>query len=78
MNDRDYIRKEAEMLYNYIIEDKEKFDTKKQVYGRILNNIKGTVQCQIGEIEELEISIEEVKNIIKDIVDNNPKQIKYK
>ena len=75
MDDRAYIRKEAEILYNYIIEDKEKFDNKKQVYGRIVSSIKEIVKCQIGGIEELEISLEEVKEIIKDIVDNNPKQI---
>lgn len=78
MDDREYIRKEAEILYNYIIEDKEKFDNKKQVYGRILSSIRGIVKCQIGGIEELEISLEEVKEIIKDIVDNNPKQIEYR
>lgn len=78
MDDRDYIRKETEILYNYIIEDREKFDNKKQVYGRILNSIKGIVKCQIGGLEELEISIEEVKEIIKDIVDNSSKQIEYK
>lgn len=78
MDDRDYIRKEAEILYNYIIEDGEKFDNKKQVYARIYNSIKGAVSCQIGGMESLDISIDEVKEIIKDVVDNNINKIEYK
>lgn len=71
MNDKDYIRKEAEILYKYIIEDREKFDTKKHIYARIYNSIKGSISCQIGNIEQLEISIGEIKDIIKDVVDNS-------
>lgn len=78
MDDKNYIRKEAEILYNYIIDDEEKFDNKKQVYARIYNSIKGSVSCQIGGMEFLEISIDEVKAIIKDVVDRNVKKIEYK
>ncbi|MGG7143042.1 hypothetical protein ACQPVP_06210 [Clostridium nigeriense] len=44
MKDREYIEKEARNLYNYIVEDNEKFDSKKQLYARILNNIKNTAE----------------------------------
>lgn len=71
MNDKDYIRKEAEILYKYIIDDNEKFDNKKQIYARIYNSIKGSVTCQIGGMEQLEIDTSEVKGIIKDIVDKS-------
>lgn len=73
MEDRNYIQKEAEILYKYIIDDKETFDNKKQIYARIYNSIKSTVTCQIGGIENLEISNSEIKAIIKNIVDNNEK-----
>lgn len=73
MEDRNYIQKEAEILYKYIIDDKETFDNKKQIYARIYNSIKSTVTCQIGGIENLEISNLEIKAIIKNIVDNNEK-----
>lgn len=78
MEDKEYIRREAEILCNYIIEDKEVFSNKKQVYARLLNNIKDIVECQMGGIEFLDISIEEVKDIIKDVVKKSDKKIKYK
>lgn len=71
MNDREYVIKEAELLLNYILEDNEKFDNEKQVNARIFNSIKGVVNCQIGGLEELDISIEEVRAIIKNVVESN-------
>lgn len=71
MDDRDYIKKEAEILYKYIIDDREKFDNKKQIYARIYNSIKGSVSCQIGGLEYLEITTDEIKSIIRDVVDNS-------
>ncbi|NFG23137.1 hypothetical protein FDF11_16320 [Clostridium botulinum] len=68
MEYREYIKKEAEILYNFILNDEEMFDNKKQIYARILNNIKDTVKCQIGGLEYLDISISEIKDIIKDVV----------
>lgn len=78
MEDKEYIRREAEILCNYIIEDKEVFSNKKQVYARLLNNIKDIVECQMGGIEFLDISIEEIKDTIKDVVNKSDKKIKYK
>ncbi|MBN1077471.1 hypothetical protein [Clostridium botulinum] len=68
MEDREYIKKEAEILYNFILNDEEMFDNKKQIYARIFNNIKDIVKCQIGGLEYLDISISEIKDIIKDVV----------
>ncbi|MDV4150555.1 hypothetical protein R0131_06875 [Clostridium sp. AL.422] len=70
MKDREYIEKEAKMLYKYILEDNERFDNKKQLYARIFNNIKNTAECDIGGIETLDLSASEIKSIIKYIVDN--------
>ncbi|WP_315076540.1 hypothetical protein [uncultured Clostridium sp.] len=68
MEDKEYIKKEAQILYNYILNDGEIFDNKKQIYARIFNNIKDTVKCQIGGLEYLDISISEIKDIIKEVV----------
>ena len=70
MDDREYIEREAKLIYGYIIQDKEKFDNKKHLYARILNSIKSTAECQIGGIESLEISLDEIKEIIKLVVGN--------
>lgn len=70
MNDREYIEKEARTLYKYIVEDNEKFDNNKQLYARILNNIRSTAQCDIGGIETLDLSLSEIKEIIKAVVEN--------
>lgn len=32
MHYKDYIRKEAEILYNYIIDDEENFNNKKNIF----------------------------------------------
>ena len=68
MKDREYIEKEAKMLYKYIIEGNEKFDNKKQLYARIFNNIKSTSECDIGGLETLDLSLSEIKDIIKEVV----------
>lgn len=70
MEDREYIEKEARMLYKYIVEDNEKFENKKQLYARIFNNIKNTAECDIGGIETLDLSTNEIKEIIKSVVEN--------
>ena len=70
MNDREYIENEARMLYKYIVEGKEKFDNNKQLYARIFNNIRSTAECDIGGIETLDLSLSEIKEIIKEVVKN--------
>lgn len=74
MKDREYIRQEAETLYNYILDDEEKFDNMKHVYARIFNSIEGIVECQVGGIDNLEISVKDIKDIIKDVVENSPRK----
>lgn len=76
--DIDYVRKEAETLYNSMFSDEEVLDSKKQVYAMIFNNIKMIFGCQIGGIENLELTKEEIKEIIKDVVNNNKRQLKYR
>ncbi|MBE6054913.1 MAG: hypothetical protein E7212_13620 [Clostridium sartagoforme] len=70
MNDREYIENEARMLYKYIVEGKEKFDNRKQLYARVFNNIKSTAVCDIGGLETLDLSTSEIKEIIKEVVNN--------
>ena len=70
MKDREYIEQETKILYKYIIEDNEKFANKKQLYARIFNNIKSNAVCDIGGLETLDLSLQEIKEIIKDIVEN--------
>ncbi|MGG7058796.1 hypothetical protein ACQPUY_02530 [Clostridium nigeriense] len=70
MKDREYIEKEARILYKYIVEDNEKFVNKRQLYARILNNIKNTAECDIGGIETLDLSLSEIKEVIKNVVEN--------
>lgn len=76
--DIDYVRKEAETLYDSMFSDEEVLDSKKQVYAMIFNNIKMIFGCQIGGIENLELTKEEIKEIIKDVVNNSKRQLKYK
>lgn len=76
--DIEYVRKEAETLYESMFSDTEVLDSKKQVYAMIFNNIKMIFGCQIGGIENLEISKDEIKKIIKDVVDNNKRKLNYK
>ncbi|WP_066891888.1 hypothetical protein [Clostridium nigeriense] len=70
MSEREYIEKEAKLIYKYIVEDNEKFDNKKQLYARILNSIKSTAECDIGGIETLDLSLTEIRDIIKNVVES--------
>ena len=70
MNSRDYIEKEAKILYKYILDDKETFDNKKQLYARIYNNIESNAKCDIGGLERLDLSKKEIKEIINEVVEN--------
>lgn len=70
MKDREYIEKEIKLIYEYIVQDNEKFDNKKQLYARILNNLKSTSECDIGGIETLDLSLTEIKDIIKKVVES--------
>ncbi|MGL4876181.1 MAG: hypothetical protein ACRC30_16190 [Clostridium sp.] len=76
--DIEYIRNEAMTLYDSMFSDDEVLDSKKQVYAMIFNNIEMIVGCQINGIENLEIDKKEIKDIIKDVVNNNERQLKYK
>ena len=72
MDDQDYIQKEAEMLYQYMIEDGETFKKPKQIYHQIFKSIQSSVACECGGLAHLEISEQEVKEIIQKIVDEHP------
>lgn len=75
MNDFDYIKKEAEMLYQYLIEDGETFKKQKQIYNQIFKSIESSVSCECGGLDQLELSEQEVKDIIKNVVDQHPTQL---
>lgn len=70
MEDRDYIIREATSLYKYILEGKEEFKSKKHLYARIYNNLESNSVCDCGGIDTLDLTKEEIKKIIKDVVDN--------
>lgn len=70
MKDREYIEKEIKLIYEYIVQDNEKFDNKKQLYARILNSLKSTSECDIGGIETLDLSLTEIKDVIKKVVES--------
>ncbi|WP_460292493.1 hypothetical protein [Clostridium tertium] len=70
MNDRDYIEKETKLVYGYILQDNERFDNKKQLYARIFNSIKTTARCDIGGLETLDLSLIEIEEIVKNVVEN--------
>ena len=70
MNDRDYIEKETKLVYGYILQDNERFDNKKQLYARIFNSRETTARCDIGGLETLDLSLSEIKEIIKNVVEN--------
>lgn len=78
LKDVEYVKKEAEILYDSMFKEDEVFEKKKYVYAMIFNSICGIFECQIGGIQNLELSKDEIKEIIKDFVDNNPKQFQYK
>lgn len=70
MEDRDYVIKEAKTLYKYILEGGEEFKSKKHLYARIYNNLESNSICDCGGLETFELSKEEIKIIIKDVVEN--------
>ncbi|MDE5978064.1 MAG: hypothetical protein K2G70_06355 [Turicibacter sp.] len=72
MDDYAYIKKEAEMLYQYMIEDGEQFKKAKQIYHQIFQSIERSVTCEYGGLDQLDLSIDEIKDIIKQVVDEHP------
>lgn len=71
MNDRLYIQKEAELLYQYMVEDGETFKKPKQIYHRIFKSIESSVTCEYGGLNQLDLSDQEVKDIIQKVVDEH-------
>lgn len=72
MDDRQYIQKEIEMLYQYMIDDGETFKKSKQIYNRLFKSIEGSVTCEIGGLHELELSTQDIKDMIQTYVDEHP------
>lgn len=70
MDDRDYVIKEARTLYKYILEGKERFESKKHLYARIYNNLESNSVCDCGGLDNFDLSKEEIKEIIKNEVEN--------
>ena len=70
MDDKEYIKNEIISQYKYILEDKLTFDNKKQLYARIYNSIESICSCEVDGIENLDLDKKEIKELIKEIVDN--------
>ncbi len=64
MEDREYIKKKQKFCIILFWMMKKW----KQIYARIFNNIKDIVKYKIVGLEYLDISISEIKDIIKDVV----------
>ena len=70
MDDRDYVINEVRILYRYILEGKEEFKSKKHLYARIYNNLESNSVCDCGGLDNFDLSKEEIKEIIKNEVEN--------
>lgn len=76
--DTEYVKKEAKILYDSMFMDDEVLDARKQVYAMIFNNMGMIFDCQMGGFEELSLTKSEIKEIIKDVVDNDERQLTYR
>lgn len=74
MEDREYIINEARIVYKYSIKDEDKIGDKKKLYSAMLKNITGTVNCDIGGMEYLLLSKEDIKDIIKYVVEEQERK----
>lgn len=72
MDDRQYIQKEIELLYQYMVEDGETFKKPKQIYNRLFKSIEGSVACEMGGLHELDLSTQEIKDMIQKYIDEHP------
>lgn len=70
MNNKEYIIKEVRILYRYILEDKEEFKSKKHLYARIYNNLERNSMCDCGGLDTLGFTKEEIKQMIKEEIEN--------
>lgn len=75
MNDREYIIKEVRSLYRFILGDKEKFKEKKHLYARIYNSLENILECEAYGIENISLSKEEIKDIIKEEIEKYNKSL---
>lgn len=73
-----YVRNEAKTLYDSMFMDNEVVETRKHVYAMIYNNMEMIFGCQIGGFEELELTKGEIKEIIKNVVDTDERQLVYR
>ncbi|MGL4760176.1 MAG: hypothetical protein ACRCWG_01845 [Sarcina sp.] len=76
--DMEYVRSEAKTLYDSMFMDNEVVETRRHVYAMIYNNMEMIFGCQIGGFEELEVTKSEIKEIIKDVVDTDKRQLTYR
>ena len=76
--DIEYVKKEAKTLYDSMFMDDEVIEARKHVYAMIYNNMSMIFGCQMGGFDKLELSKSEIKEIIKNVVDNDERQLNYK
>lgn len=72
MTDREYIKKEAETLYQYMIEDGVRFKKARHLYHEIFRSIERSVTCEYGGLDQLDLHLTEIKAIIQQVVDDHP------
>ena len=72
--DIEYVKKEAKTLYDSMFMDDEVIAARKHIY----NNMSMIFGCQMGGFDKLELSKSEIKEIIKNVVDNDERQLNYK
>lgn len=72
MNPREYIKKEVELQYQYKIDDQEFYSKIKYLVNDIFRSIQGSVSCEFGGFSELGLSDQDVKQIIKEYIEQHP------
>lgn len=72
MDSRRYILKEVELQYQYKIEDQLTYSKPKYLMNDIFRSLQGSITCEFGGINELGLTDQEVKEIIKDYIEQHP------
>lgn len=72
MNSREYIKKEVELQYQYKIDDQEFYSKIKHLVNDIFRSIEGSVSCEFGGFTELGLTDQEVKQMIKEYIEQHP------
>lgn len=75
MEEKAYLLKEIELQYNYRLEDGETYSKVKHLVNDLFKSIKGSISCECDGFHSLGFSDEEVKALIKQYVESQPKNL---